>query len=87
MDGAGAAKQQLTGLFAAHLYDFLTRIWPTFGGGRNYIQTPDMVKRWFGGTARPTVERSFGTGFNARQEAPRPAGWSGQMGPGRRLGD
>ncbi|KAF2434725.1 DER1-domain-containing protein [Tothia fuscella] len=86
MDGPNAAKQQLAGLFAAHLYDFLTRIWPTFGGGRTYIQTPDMVKRWFGG-ARPIVERSYGTGFTARQETPRPAGWSGERGPGRRLGD
>jgi Derlin-2/3 len=89
MDGPNAAKQQLTGLVAAHLYDFLTRIWPTFGGGRNYIQTPERVKKWFGGGgAQPTpVTRSFGTTFQPRQEAPRPDGWSGQRGPGRRLGD
>lgn len=37
MSGPGAAMVQGTGLIAAHLHDFLTRIWPTFGGGRNII--------------------------------------------------
>jgi len=88
MDGPTAAKHQLAGLVAAHAYDFLTRIWPTFGGGRNYIKTPDMVKRWFGGdVARPAQNRSYGTAFQARQDVPGSTGWTGQRGPGRRLGD
>ncbi|TID19694.1 DER1-domain-containing protein [Venturia nashicola] len=87
MEGPTPAKHQLTGLVAAHAYDFLTRIWPTFGGGRNYIKTPDMVKRWFGGDAsRPVVTRGYGTAVNARQTPPANAGWTGQRGPGRRLG-
>jgi Derlin-2/3 len=45
--GLDAAIVQSTGLIAAHLHDFLTRIWPTFGGGRNLLPTPDFVKRWF----------------------------------------
>jgi len=88
MDGPTSAKHQLTGLVAAHLYDFLTRIWPTFGGGRNYISTPNMVKRWFGATdgGRPEVNRGYGTAVPARQDVPRDGNWSGQRGPGRRLG-
>jgi Derlin-2/3 len=87
MDGPTAAKHQLAGLVAAHAYDFLTRIWPTFGGGRNYIKTPDIVKRWFGGDAeRPVVNRSYGTAVGARQNVPGSTGWTGQRGPGRRLG-
>lgn len=90
MDGPGAAQQQLSGLVAAHLYDFLTRIWPTFGGGRNYIKTPDFVKRLFvNDSARPApTTRSYGTAFQPRQDAPPGAGnWSNARGPGRRLGD
>jgi Derlin-2/3 len=89
MDGPGAAKQQLAGLLAAHAYDFLTRIWPTFGGGTNYIQVPNFVKRWFIGSGAPTPQtRSYGTAFNPRQEAPPANGsWSNTRGPGRRLGD
>jgi Derlin-2/3 len=87
MDGPTAAKHQLAGLVAAHAYDFLTRIWPTFGGGRNYIKTPDIVKRWFGG--EPVAQgRSYGTAFQPRQNVPS-ANTTGftQRGPGRRLGD
>jgi Derlin-2/3 len=85
--GPDHAKVQITGLLAAHLYDFLTRIWPQFGGGRSYIFTPDFVKRWFAGDARTPETRNYGTAYGARQ-APPPANpaWSNQRGPGRRLG-
>jgi len=86
MDGQYAALHQATGLIAAHLYDFLTRIWPTFGGGTNYIVTPEFVKRWFGGSATPQ-RRGYGTAFPAPQAAPQNNdGWSNSRGPGRRLG-
>ncbi|KAL9640155.1 MAG: hypothetical protein Q9164_000423 [Protoblastenia rupestris] len=52
LGGPDAAMKQGTGLLAAHLYDFLTRLWPTFGGGKNYIKTPAVVKRWFGADRR-----------------------------------
>jgi len=101
MDGPDSALTQLCGLLAAHLYDFLTRIWPTFGGGKNYIFTPQIVRGWF--TASPGSVQSRGFG-HAVQGSGRTAGapgsgapsttgastgvrnaW-GQMGPGRRLG-
>jgi len=102
IDGPEAAAGQLTGLIAAHLYDFLTRIWPTFGGGTNYIRTPDMVKRWFAARPGSVQSRGFGHVVEGRGRAAGAPGsgvppstgrttgasrtWGG-MGPGRRLGE
>lgn len=94
MSGPGYTMTQGTGLIAAHLYDFLTRIWPAFGGGKNYIFTPRIVKGWFGGQAGQEQRRSYGT---ARQGRPtdsadsnttgRTTGFGGsRFGPGQRLG-
>ncbi|KAI9818530.1 MAG: hypothetical protein M1827_000589 [Pycnora praestabilis] len=66
MGGPGAALNQAMGLVAAHLYDFLTRLYPTFGGGRNYIVTPSIVRRWFGGDRPGPTSRGYGTAFTAR---------------------
>lgn len=101
IDGPDAAASQLTGLIAAHLYDFLTRIWPTFGGGTNYIRTPQIVKGWFSATAGSVQDRGYGHAVQGRGRAAGAPGsgaqpttgrttgantpWSG-MGPGRRLG-
>ncbi|KAL1793687.1 hypothetical protein ACET3X_008669 [Alternaria dauci] len=100
IDGPEAAAGQLTGLIAAHLYDFLTRIWPTFGGGTNYIRTPQIVRGWFSATPGSVQNRGFGhvvegrgrtagaAGSGAPPSAARATGsaWGG-MGPGRRLGE
>ena len=95
IDGVDAALHQLTGLIAAHLFDFLTRIWPTFGGGKNYIVTPQFVKRWFGATPGVAQARGYGHAVDNRARAAantpstgRSTGsqW-GNMGPGRRLGE
>jgi Derlin-2/3 len=101
MAGPEGAKHQATGLIAAHLYDFLTRIWPTFGGGTNPIQTPIYIQQLFGegqGTRTGTV-RSHGTAFASRAQPVPAAGGSARsggtftsgsswnsMGQGRRLG-
>ena len=97
-----AALHQGTGLFAAHLYDFLTRVWPTFGGGSNPIGTPQALQRLFAKDAGGSTTRSFGTAFQSRPSAgqtqagpTQPSrGWTsgfgsnswGNNGPGRRLG-
>ncbi|KAM7203755.1 Der1-like family domain containing protein [Rhypophila sp. PSN 637] len=39
---------QLTGIAAAHMYDFLTRLWPEFGGGRNLLPMPGFMSRLVG---------------------------------------
>ena len=97
LGGPNAALQQFMGLLAAHLYDFLTRLWPTFGGGKNYIQTPAIVKRWFGADRRGITVKGYGTAYRpASQATSRPSqgsssgfsfsnSWSGR-GQGRRLG-
>ena len=68
MDSPQSALTQATGLLAAHLYDFLTRIWPTFGGGKNYIHTPQFVKGWFSGPGR-VENRGYGTAMPGRGAA------------------
>ncbi|KAF2868434.1 Der1-like family-domain-containing protein [Massariosphaeria phaeospora] len=91
IDGPNPAMVQLTGLVAAHLYDFLTRIWPTFGGGKNYIYTPAAVQRLFAAKAGGVEARPYGSAQQGRpREADAATGRStgfGERGPGRRLGD
>ncbi|KIV91260.1 hypothetical protein PV10_05820 [Exophiala mesophila] len=95
MGGPGAALQQVTGVVAAHLYDFLTRLYPTFQGGRNFIQTPAAVRRFFGADQSAFTRKPYGTSFRAGQPAAQQQSrgwtsgftnsWSGR-GAGRRLG-
>lgn len=102
MDSPTAAMLQATGLIAAHLYDFLTRVWPTFGGGSSPIRTPQALQQWFDKPGRgPGTTRPHGTAFQSRPgpaqasaNAPSTGGWAsgftsntwGSRGPGRRLG-
>ncbi|KIW27436.1 hypothetical protein, variant [Cladophialophora immunda] len=95
MGGPQAALQQATGVFAAHLYDFLTRLYPTFQGGRNYIQTPAAIKRYFGADRSAFTHKAYGTSFRPGQSVPQQQsrGWTsgfsnswGGRGAGRRLG-
>lgn len=94
--GAMGMLLQIEGLVAAHLYDFLTRIWPQFGGsGRSLIPTPrfltTVVNRVSGLTANfgPAPARGVGgsTGrtTGASTNPPLPDSWRSR-GPGHRLG-
>lgn len=71
--GPLGAKIQGTGLVAAHLHDFLTRLWPEFGGGRNLIPTPAFIIRLWQTTEATIKSRSYGT---AHAPAQRQAGAS-----------
>ena len=95
MGGWPAALQEATGVIAAHLYDFLTRIYPTFQGGRNWVQTPAVVKRAFGAERSSFSHKAYGTSFRPGQPVKQPSNrsWSsalggtwGGRGAGRRLG-
>lgn len=97
-----AVYNQATGLVAAHAYDFLTRIWPHFGGGKNWVDmcTPSAVREAFGqGRGQPASTSNVGFGWIQRpaQQAGRAgqrsgsswtsgSSWGGR-GSGRRLGD
>ena len=64
-----AALIQSSGLVAAHAYDFLTIIWPQYGGGRKLLNTPVFVQRWFANLPGAPVRRGAGTAFPARTPA------------------
>ncbi|KMW68145.1 hypothetical protein BDDG_12608 [Blastomyces dermatitidis ATCC 18188] len=97
--GPHAAWTAACGLVAAHLYEFLTRIYPTYGRGRQFIWTPVFVKRWFGAHHINQTHRAYGVAYHPgdreTREAAKASGsgsgwfssdsWSGR-GVGRRLG-
>jgi len=100
--GWGSVKTEFTGILASHLYDFLTRLYPTFGGGRNYIKTPDFVRRYIFRHTPDAARRAYGRAYRPSRPAdPQPAtsdlgtrSWTssqdlgawGTRGTGRRLG-
>ncbi|POS83189.1 hypothetical protein EPUL_004912 [Erysiphe pulchra] len=63
MAGPDSAKIQATGFIAAHLHDFLTRLWPTFGGGRNLIPTPKFLQRLWDLKPGTSTQKSYGSMF------------------------
>lgn len=98
LDGWPAALCDSTGILAAHLYEFLTVIYPKFGGGdgRSYIRTPEFFRRL--STTPQQAGRTYGTAYTPRGQTTGPSsssssGWTSsfrspwsQRGPGRRLG-
>ena len=86
------ALVQATGLFAAHAYDFLTKIWPEHGGGQRYITTPVFVQKWFAPLAGTATQRGAGTAYNVRpasgtqnipqRQAGSSGGWASGFGGG-----
>lgn len=68
MGGPAAAKVQATGLVAAHAHDFLSNIYPTFGGGANILQTPEFLQRFFVSTVPRVVHRAYGTAITNPQQ-------------------
>ncbi len=78
----------LTGLIAAHLHDFLTRIYPEFGNGPNLIPTPGFLS-WIMRTpgTRNTVYGSATVppADKGSRSGPLLDSWRAK-GPGRRLG-
>ncbi|ETN40278.1 uncharacterized protein HMPREF1541_04554 [Cyphellophora europaea CBS 101466] len=95
--GPGSAAVQGMGIISAHLYDFLTRLYPTFQGGSNWVQTPMFVKRAFGADRTSFAHKKYGTSVRPGQPIPQQqsrgwtsgfsgGGWSGR-GQGHRLGN
>ncbi|KAL2179219.1 Der1-like family-domain-containing protein [Thermothelomyces heterothallicus CBS 202.75] len=90
-----AIPLQITGIVAAHLYDFLSRLWPEFGGGRNIlatprfvsylVQTPGVLKRDYGTAIRQPNAPTAGSSTGASTGSVLPDSWK-TRGAGRRLG-
>jgi Derlin-2/3 len=87
---------QVTGIVAAHLHDFLTRIYPEFSGGPNLlptpafmsrlVQTPRLLQRTYGTAIRPTAAAEPSTGRTTGASGPvLPESWRSR-GSGHRLG-
>ncbi|KAI1171934.1 Der1-like family protein [Nemania sp. FL0916] len=86
--GWGSFLQGLAGIFAAHMHDFLTRIYPEFGRGPNLIPTPGFLS-WIIRTPR-IANTGYGTSYappadSSGRGGPLPDSWRSK-GPGRRLG-
>ncbi|KAK4137990.1 hypothetical protein BT67DRAFT_127529 [Trichocladium antarcticum] len=91
----GSIPLQITGIVAAHLHDFLTRLWPEFGGGRNVmstpafvsylVQTPRLFKRDYGTAIHPAGAPATGSGTGASAGSVLPDSWR-TRGSGQRLG-
>ena len=82
MDSPKSALLQATGLVAAHMYDFLTKIWPEYGGGRKLIDTPLFVRKWFEKPNGTASQRSFGTAYSGSSTGPQNAGQQRQTSSG-----
>lgn len=94
--GWDAALSEGMGIVAAHQWEFFTRIWPAFGGGRNYLQTPAVIRRYFAGKTEDVGRREYGRFWRPSQpreqrtdsgeeKAPLPDSWR-SWGSGQRLG-
>ncbi|PHH68442.1 hypothetical protein CDD83_6088 [Cordyceps sp. RAO-2017] len=92
--GAMNMLLQVQGLLAGHLYEFLTRIWPEYGGGRNLIPTPAFMTTVVrtAGTVQARLAAMLGMqgapagpGGAGSQRGPLPDSWR-TRGPGHRLG-
>jgi Derlin-2/3 len=92
----GPFMLELSGLLAAHLHDFLFRLWPEFGGGPNLlatpawvsylVQTPRILQRDHGTAIRPpTAGATSGRSAGASTGSVLPDSWK-TRGAGHRLG-
>ncbi|KAI1253853.1 hypothetical protein MGN70_004248 [Eutypa lata] len=88
LEGPTSFLVGLTGLIAAHLHDFLVRLYPEFGNGPNLIPTPGFLSFVIRTPRAQTTAygqkyvppRAFGG-----SSGPLPESWRSK-GPGRRLG-
>jgi len=90
----GDLPLQISGILAAHLHDFLTRLWPEFGMGPNLlptpafisklVQTPRFMKRDYGAAVRPK-DRTSESSAGASTGSVLPDEWK-TRGAGHRLG-
>ena len=87
VSGPEEMKLEATGIPAAHLWEFLTNYWPTYGGGINLVPTPGFLIRWFHGSEARDRTRVYRADTSELANSAFRVGNSwGQRGLGRRLG-
>ncbi|KAG1317175.1 hypothetical protein G6F62_013045 [Rhizopus arrhizus] len=59
MSGGEIPKASIAGLLSAHIYYYLTTIYPS-QGGRRYLQTPEFLKQFFSNRPRNSQTNMFG---------------------------
>lgn len=91
--GPFATMREAIGIPAAHLYEFLTYYWPTYGGGYNFLAAPRFLVNYFGESSNIKgfqQNQQSGSrrvpGTLARDSALASGNLWGQRGQGRRLG-
>ncbi|KAK5660136.1 hypothetical protein OQA88_13605 [Cercophora sp. LCS_1] len=94
--GGWSVQSQIAGILAAHMHDFLTRLYPQFGGGANLlptpgilsylVETPRFLRRDYGTAVRPSAAgTSSGSTTGASTGSVLPDSWR-TRGSGHRLG-
>ncbi|KAK4113813.1 hypothetical protein N656DRAFT_750885 [Canariomyces notabilis] len=91
----GLIPLQVSGIVAAHLHDFLFRLWPEFGRGPNLlaapgflsrlVQTAPLQQREYGTAIHPQGGRTLGSSTGASRGSVLPDSWR-TRGTGHRLG-
>lgn len=91
----GMLPLQISGLVSAHLHDFLTRVYPEFGGGPNFlptpaflsrlVQTPRVLRRDYGTAIRNQGNQGSVNSTGASTGSVLPDSWR-TRGTGQRLG-
>ncbi|EPE02930.1 der1-like family protein [Ophiostoma piceae UAMH 11346] len=90
----------VSGILAAHLYDFLARLWPEFGRGFSLLKTPAFMSRLVDAPFQRVQQRGYGqayqgtgrtagaaaSGSSGSGSGPLPDAWR-TRGKGQRLGD
>lgn len=79
MIGPYALPMMFCGILSAHLYDFLSRLWPEFGNGFNPLKTPAFMSRLVDAPVRAMQDRGYGQAFTGTG---RPAGAAGSASGG-----
>jgi len=78
-EDVNSALVEGTGIIAAHLYLFLTNIWPRVAGGRHVIYTPQWIHGLFEERSDPAT-RGIRAGVPPSVAATGPAGGAGATG-------
>lgn len=85
-NGSSAFYVGISGLIAAHLYVFLTHVYPRYGRGANFLATPSWIHGFFEGPQRAQGPSGVSSTSSATTGRDSFGGNWRQRGTGQRLG-